>query len=75
MNLRFAIAMRLFALWWAVNGTGGLRDIKPERLRNDLVNLMYVSCATFWDGFLSSERKMLDIYEEVVFIADDVLLR
>jgi hypothetical protein len=71
---RFAIALRLFALWWAEQG-GGLKEAKPEKLRNDFVDLVYVTAATYWDGFLTAEKKMLDIYGETVYIANNIFLQ
>lgn len=71
---RYATALRLFALRWAENGSD-IREVKPERLRNDLVDLMYVTCATYWDGFLTRESKMEDLYAEVSFLVNDFLCR
>jgi hypothetical protein len=71
---RFAIALRLFALWWTEQG-GGLKEVKPEKLRNDFVDLIYVTVATYWDGFLTAEKKMLGIYEETRYIANNIFLQ
>jgi hypothetical protein len=71
---RFATALRLFALRWAENGSD-VREVKPERLRNDLVDLMYVTCATYWDGFLTRESRMEDLYAEVSFLVNDFFPR
>ena len=71
---RFAIAMRIYALRWAEHG-GGLKEIKPERMRNDLVDLMYVTCATYWDDFLTKEGKMADIYGETRYLAEEIFAK
>jgi hypothetical protein len=68
---RFAIALRLYALWWAEQGTA-LKDVKPTRLRNDFVDLMYVTCATYWDALFTNEEKMALIYSETCYLAEDI---
>jgi hypothetical protein len=59
---RSAIAMRLLALWWAENG--GIENVRAEALRNDMIDVTYVVCATYWDGLLTKDKKMRAIYEE-----------
>jgi len=72
--LRFAVALRLFALRWAEAGSD-VRDARPELLRNDFVDLIYITCATYWDDFLTSEKKMAHIYSETSFLVNDLLSR
>jgi len=43
---------------------GGVGGVKPERLRNDVVDLSYVTYATFFDGLLSKDAKALDVYRD-----------
>ncbi|SRR5258708_7131719 len=71
---RFAIALRMFALWWAEQG-GGLDEVNPKKLRNDFVDLMYVTCATYWDGFFTKEEKMQKIYDESCYLTDDIFAK
>jgi len=69
---RFALALRLFALRWAEAGSD-IRQAKHETLRNDFVDLMYITCATYWDDFLTSEKKMASIYSETTFLVNELL--
>lgn len=71
---RFAIALRLFALRWAQGGSD-IREARQDKLRNDFVDLMYVTCATYWDDFLTAESKMADIYGETSFLANQLLAK
>ena len=45
-----------------------------DRLRNDLVDIGYVAYATLFDGLLSNDRKLLDIYEEATFFLQRVFI-
>jgi hypothetical protein len=56
-----AAAYILFIKWITRGGVGG---VKPERLRNDLVDLSYVTYATFFDGLLTKDAKALDVYHD-----------
>jgi hypothetical protein len=71
---RLAIAIRLLALRWAEHG-GGVADARPERLRNDFVDLTYGAVATYWDGFLTMDKKAFDIYSETEYLANDFFPR
>jgi hypothetical protein len=58
---RFALCGCFLSLGWA--SAGGAQMVKSERLRNDVVDLNFVSFATFYDGLLSKDAKAIDIYE------------
>jgi hypothetical protein len=40
----------------------------PERLRNEMVDMVFIACATYFDGILSHERKVNDIYGQAMFL-------
>jgi hypothetical protein len=65
--VRFAVATHLLALRWV--GVGGTAAAKPNRIRNDLVDVSYAVYATYFDGLLSADDKLNSIYLET-----DVLL-
>lgn len=67
---RFALASYLLAARWI--GDGGALGVKRERLRNDIVDMTYVAFATQFDGLLSRDKKMLELYGETRFILDEV---
>lgn len=56
-----AAAYVLFIKWITRGGIGG---VKPERLRNDVVDLSYITYATFFDGLLTKDAKALDVYHD-----------
>jgi hypothetical protein len=58
---RYALGSCLLSLRWASNG--GAATATNEKLRNDLVDLNFVSFATFFDGLLSDDAKAIDIYQ------------
>jgi hypothetical protein len=58
---RYALCGCLLSLRWASHG--GAETATSEKLRNDLVDLNFVSFATFFDGLLSDDAKAIDIYE------------
>ncbi len=68
---RIALANYLLAARWI--GDGGALGVKSERLRNDIVDMTYVAFATQFDGLLSRDKKMLELYEETRFVLDEVL--
>ncbi|MDO8330672.1 MAG: hypothetical protein Q7T36_09390 [Fluviicoccus sp.] len=63
---RASLCNCVLALWWiSVGGAGGAR---PERLRNDVVDSYLAAYSTYFDGVLSSDRKLNDIYGASRFI-------
>jgi hypothetical protein len=68
---RFALAVHLLVLRWL--SEGGIDTVSMDRLRNDVVDMSYVAYATFFDGILSRDRKLLEIYEEATFFLKHVL--
>lgn len=62
---REAISSYLLALWWIAEG--GPRNVSAEKLRNDVVDMSYVTYATFFDGLLTKDNKMQQIYKDACF--------
>lgn len=67
---RFAISAYFLSLHWICNGGPG--DVKRDKLRNDIVDMNYVTYATFFDGLLTNDKKMIEIYQETCFILEHV---
>jgi hypothetical protein len=61
---RSALMGFLLALKWI--SAGGIESILPERLTNDIVDMTQAVYATYFDGFLTHEKKWIDLYEEGV---------
>lgn len=49
---------------------GGFGEAKPEKLRNDVVDLSFSAYATYFDGLLTGDRKLVSIYEFTVALLD-----
>ena len=43
---------------------GGAKNVKPERIRNDMVDATLAAYATYFQGFLSDDTKAKEIYDE-----------
>lgn len=43
---------------------GGVIDARPENIRNDLVDMMFVAYGTYFDGILSNDRNVNRIFIE-----------
>jgi hypothetical protein len=69
---RHALSSFNLAEWWI--SKGGYASVAPEKLLNDIVDLTYVTYATFFDGLISNDQKMLQIYEATRFLVDEVFI-
>ena len=49
---------------------GGAGNTKPEKLRNDVIDVNFATFATYFDGLLTADKRAGEIYAEA-----DVLLR
>jgi hypothetical protein len=70
---RYALAAFLLVSHWI--GQGGASGAKPHKLRNDHVDATYVAYATLFDGLLTEDRKMRELYEEARYLLDAVFLQ
>jgi len=57
---RFATCTHFLSLRWIKDG--GIEQVAPEKLRNDVVDMSYATYATYFDGLLSLDKKLNDIY-------------
>jgi hypothetical protein len=69
---RFALAVQLLVIRWVTDG--GVGSVGMDKLRNDVVDMTCVAYATLFDGVLSNDRKLLEIYEEAVFFLQHVFV-
>lgn len=65
---RFSICAYLLALDWISHG--GQKDIKPERLRNDIVDINFATYATYFDGILSFDKKVVKLHAEAELLLE-----
>jgi hypothetical protein len=64
-------AYLLLKRWISV---GGAHQAKPERLRNDMVDVNFAVFATYFDGFLTADRKITEIYLETDWVLKHVFV-
>lgn len=67
---RFAASAYLLALKWVSDG--GARNVGLDKLCNDLVDMNYVAYGTYYDGLLTRDIKMKEIYQQVCFVLKNV---
>ncbi|WP_213772880.1 hypothetical protein [Bradyrhizobium sp. dw_78] len=63
---RYALAGYLVALGWM--SVGGAKNVKPEKIRNDIVDATYAAYATYFQGLLSFDGKAGEIYRDAKFL-------
>jgi hypothetical protein len=71
----FLFRSALCALVWALDriAMGGLpRDAKAENIRNDLVDQNFAAFATYFDGLLSLDQRLLRNYDRAAFVLDAI---
>jgi hypothetical protein len=69
---RYSLACYLLSIEWIVDG--GVQNANPKVLANDTVDMNYVAFATYFDGVLSLDRKMLAVYEDASLFLQTVFL-
>jgi hypothetical protein len=67
---RFAISSFLMTLRFLENG--GVANAKPAKLRNAIIDMAYVAYATFFDGILTREKKVQEIYIQSRFFVENI---
>ena len=63
---RYATAGYLVALRWM--SVGGAKNVKPEKIRNDIIDCTYAAYATYFQGLLSDDPDANEIYADVKFL-------
>ena len=71
----FLFRTALCAFVWALDwiAVGGPKDVKTEKIRNDLVDVNFATFATYFDGLLSMDEKPLRIYQRAAFVLDAIM--
>jgi hypothetical protein len=59
---RYALAGYLLALRWIA--VGGAKNVKPDKIRNDIVDATFAAYATYFQGLLSNDAKANEIHED-----------
>ena len=66
---RWAICIELLILDWISDGSQS--GIKPKNWRNDLVDTVHAAYATFFDGLLTSDKKLMNIYQNSLIVLEN----
>ena len=67
---RFALCAYLMALRWIA--AGGAANARPAKIRNDLVDVSFAAYGTYFDGLLTADRKLNDIYKEALLFLNTI---
>jgi hypothetical protein len=62
---RYAVTGYLVALRWL--SVGGAKNVKPEKIRNDMVDATLAAYATYFQDLLSNDVKAKEIYDDAKF--------
>jgi hypothetical protein len=60
----FRVALCGYSLTLRWIAVGGAEGVGAAKLRNDMVDINFAACATYFDGLLSADQKLLSIYYE-----------
>lgn len=66
-TLIFRIALSSFLAALERGAHGSAIDTRPDKLRNDLVDMNFVAFASYYDGILSHDARLLKIYRKAQF--------
>jgi hypothetical protein len=65
--------MSMLAMRWISDG--GIGGVSPDKLANDLVDVTHIVYATYFDGLLSMDRRLNDIYAETDWLLRNIFVR
>lgn len=63
---RHSVSTFVWSLDWIARG--GADGVRPDRMRNDVVDVIFATYATFFDGLISNDEKAQRIYRAAQFI-------
>jgi hypothetical protein len=67
---RFSLACYVMAI--TRSARGGMRNMRPDRLRNDLVDMILVAYGTYFDGIMSDDENVNVMFTETCLILADL---
>jgi len=65
-HFHHAVCAFFWSLDWISKGTSN--NVRADRIRNDLVDVIFATYATYFDGLMSQDAKVLRIYREAAFV-------
>ena len=70
---RSALMAHLLALKWI--HFGGAKNVPAEKLRNDIIDVNFAAYATYFDGLLTGDKKLNELYTEGSVLLNSVIRR
>ena len=67
---RYAVCVYALSIKWVAKG--GHINAKSETLRNDYIDMTYAAYATFFDGLITGDAKLKELYEISCWILENV---
>ncbi|HWZ94579.1 MAG TPA: hypothetical protein VNW30_05235 [Opitutaceae bacterium] len=61
LPFRYTVALQALTLKWLRDG--GHQSVRPEKMRNDSIDIIYVAYGTLFDGVLSEDAKLQELSE------------
>ncbi len=61
----FRATLAIYLLGVTRFARGGFGELSPKKLRNDLVDMMLVAYGTFFDGLMSLDKNVNDMFDDV----------
>lgn len=63
---RFCVGCVLYFLDWVRQG--GQINKAPAKLRNDMIDINFATYGTFFNGVMSNDKRVCDLYDEMVIV-------
>lgn len=67
-TLAFRVALAMYVLMLHRTAAGSISEMSPGRLKNDFVDMILVAYGTFFDGVLTADVRLKDLYDEVAIL-------
>jgi hypothetical protein len=65
-HFRHALCAFVWSLDWISQGGAG--SVRTDKIRNDLIDVIFVTYATYFDGLISKDAKVLRVHSRADFI-------
>lgn len=67
-TLIFRVSLACYVMAITRSAKGGMRNMRPDRLRNDLVDMIFVAYGTYFDGIMSDDENVNVMFTETCLI-------
>lgn len=70
-QFRYSLCTYSLVLKWIMKD--GYNNVSNDKLRNDFIDMVYAAYATFFDGIITKDKKLLEIYQFARWLIDEVV--